>query len=186
LSPEQLKLQTQTVALGRRLHASWQRYLQQHAQQVDHRYAQLTHPARALKQQQSNLQQQYMRLTRGVNERLRRTRQQQAYLGARFAHKTPDAQIVMHCEALSRSGRQLARAQSRILKDKFVSLRQQSEQLDLVSPLAVLGRGYSIVRNKSDAVIRRPQEVGIGEEISIQLNSGKLDCEVIDIHEADS
>jgi exodeoxyribonuclease VII large subunit len=47
-----------------------------------------------------------------------------------------------------------------------------------ISPLAVLGRGYSIVQQKNGNVVRSSNEVQPGENISITLAQGGFDCEV--------
>lgn len=185
LSPEQIQMQIQSAALGRRLRDSWQRYLQKQAQRVDFKYAQLKHPASALKLQRKNLQQQYHRLQQSSTETLKRARQQHSYIGARFLNKTPQTSIAQLGNELSRASEQLVRSHRRIMENKFRCLHEQSEQLDLVSPLAVLGRGYSITRDKNSAVVRRHDEVKVGQEIQVQLSSGHLDCEVSSIHEAE-
>lgn len=57
--------------------------------------------------------------------------------------------------------------------------------LHAVSPLAVLGRGYSIVQQKNGDVIRSCTEVRLGEAISITLAQGRIGCEVKQITQAD-
>jgi exonuclease VII large subunit len=44
--------------------------------------------------------------------------------------------------------------------------------------LAVLGRGYSIIRQKNGEVLRSYTEVHLGEDLSITLAQGRIDCEV--------
>lgn len=54
--------------------------------------------------------------------------------------------------------------------------------LDAVSPLAVLGRGYSIALAKtSKQVIRDSHKLTIGDEVEVMLDSGSLDAEVTGI-----
>ena len=48
-------------------------------------------------------------------------------------------------------------------------------QLDAMSPLAVLARGYSIVRHAdSGGVIRKTDQVEVGDPLQIQLAEGEL------------
>lgn len=50
-------------------------------------------------------------------------------------------------------------------------------QLHNLSPLAILGRGYSILSKVRDgAILRRSQDVHVGEEIIAQLSQGQLNC----------
>jgi exodeoxyribonuclease VII large subunit len=54
--------------------------------------------------------------------------------------------------------------------------------LDAVSPLAVLGRGYSITLGRTDRkVIRDSHELSVGEEIEVILDSGGFEAEVTKI-----
>ena len=69
----------------------------------------------------------------------------------------------------------------RILERKQMALAKQASLLNSVSPLATLGRGYSIVRklNKDDGlykVITRSADTTIGDEVNILLHEGQLDC----------
>jgi exodeoxyribonuclease VII large subunit len=52
-------------------------------------------------------------------------------------------------------------------------------QLHNLSPLAILGRGYSILsRVRDGAILRRSQDVRVGEEIIARLSQGELNCTV--------
>jgi exodeoxyribonuclease VII large subunit len=52
-------------------------------------------------------------------------------------------------------------------------------QLHNLSPLAILGRGYSILSKVRDgAILRRSQDVHVGEEIIARLSQGQLNCTV--------
>lgn len=52
-------------------------------------------------------------------------------------------------------------------------------QLTQLSPLAILGRGYSILMKVRDGtILRRAEDVRAGEEIVARLSRGQLDCTV--------
>jgi exonuclease VII large subunit len=60
-------------------------------------------------------------------------------------------------------------------------LAEQATLLNSVSPLATLGRGYSIVRkynkdDKSYQVVTRSADTTVGDELNILLHEGQLDC----------
>ena len=44
-----------------------------------------------------------------------------------------------------------------------------------MSPLAVLGRGYSIVQHEG-AVVRSIQQVKVGQQIEVRVSDGALYC----------
>jgi len=54
-------------------------------------------------------------------------------------------------------------------------LRVLAGRLDALSPLAVLGRGYSITHRRRDGVILRSSaEIEAGEQIEVRLSRGRL------------
>ncbi len=52
--------------------------------------------------------------------------------------------------------------------------------LDAMSPLKVLGRGYSIAKTEEGKVLSSTDDVTVGERISLRLADGVLDCRVTD------
>ena len=72
----------------------------------------------------------------------------------------------------------LQRAQQQglsMLEHKFSSL---GEQLNLVSPLATLERGFAIARDQDANILRRSSQVELQQDIRIQLGQGELQCTV--------
>jgi len=58
-------------------------------------------------------------------------------------------------------------------------------RLDSLSPLAVLGRGYSLTRTPTGEVVHSPAQVRVGEAIRVLLHRGSLDARVTDTREQD-
>ncbi len=62
---------------------------------------------------------------------------------------------------------------------KHQATRSIASALDGLSPLAILGRGYSIVQMVPDgAVVKRARDVSVGDQVSARLADGRLLCEV--------
>ncbi len=53
-----------------------------------------------------------------------------------------------------------------------------SARLDALSPLAVLGRGYSITRDEAGRVIREASQVATGQKLTVMLQKGALGVRV--------
>jgi exodeoxyribonuclease VII large subunit len=51
-------------------------------------------------------------------------------------------------------------------------------RLDSLSPLAVLGRGYSLTRTPDGRIVRAAREVAAGDTVRVLLHEGSLDCRV--------
>lgn len=60
-------------------------------------------------------------------------------------------------------------------RERFVRL---AAALDAMSPLKVLGRGYSIAQKEDGAVLTSIQDAEAGEQISLRLADGSLCCQV--------
>ncbi|MCL2368840.1 MAG: exodeoxyribonuclease VII large subunit, partial [Oscillospiraceae bacterium] len=69
----------------------------------------------------------------------------------------------------------IARQQMAGRREVYVGL---AAKLDALSPLKVLGRGYSVVKGADDRVLSRAVDVEIGEKISVTLREGTLECTV--------
>jgi exodeoxyribonuclease VII large subunit len=81
---------------------------------------------------------------------------------------------------------QLVTRLHRQMKSVTLHRRQRVQQvvaeLNNLSPLAILGRGYSILYNLGTGqIIRRAQDVRIGDELKARLASGRLGCVVKDV-----
>jgi exodeoxyribonuclease VII large subunit len=64
-------------------------------------------------------------------------------------------------------------------------LRTAVGRLDSLSPLAVLGRGYSLTRTPTGEVVQSPAQVHVGDAIRVLLHRGSLDARVTDTREQD-
>ena len=60
-------------------------------------------------------------------------------------------------------------------------------QLNTLSPLAILGRGYSILQTvPAGQILHRASDVGVGQELEAQLASGRLSCTVTQVFDDSS
>ena len=69
-------------------------------------------------------------------------------------------------------------AARRICHGPAVQVERLSAALAALSPLAVLGRGYAIVRSESGHVVTSAAQARVGEGLSIQLADGRIDTTV--------
>ncbi|MFD0586808.1 exodeoxyribonuclease VII large subunit [Paenibacillus sp. GCM10027627] len=73
----------------------------------------------------------------------------------------------------------LEMAASSTTKSKKLRLHGAIRQLDALSPLKVMARGYSLVyKGESDALIKSAREVSEGDGITVRLVDGSLYCKV--------
>jgi len=98
-----------------------------------------------------------------------------------LARHTPQQRLAYQRQEVHELRRRLGQAMLRQQERKRAALGKTASLLHAISPLAVLGRGYSIVRQKNGEVVRNSAEVHVGEEISLTLARGRIDCEVTKI-----
>jgi exodeoxyribonuclease VII large subunit len=70
------------------------------------------------------------------------------------------------------------------LKQSKQQLAQLSSQLNTVSPLATLARGYSITFDDKQQVVTSSSQLKAGDKVAVKLAEGGFDAQVIKLNEA--
>ncbi|MNI79699.1 exodeoxyribonuclease VII large subunit [compost metagenome] len=66
-----------------------------------------------------------------------------------------------------------------LLRDKSQQLMSGIRQLDMLSPLKVMGRGYSLVYDEQGKkLIKSMNDVEPGDMVKVKVTDGELDCQV--------
>jgi exodeoxyribonuclease VII large subunit len=65
-----------------------------------------------------------------------------------------------------------------LLSRENVRLGQAGARLDALSPLASLGRGYSICLKTDGSVVSRVGQVGAGDDVRLRVSDGSIGCRV--------
>ncbi|MEO0532796.1 MAG: exodeoxyribonuclease VII large subunit [Cyanobacteria bacterium P01_A01_bin.123] len=80
---------------------------------------------------------------------------------------------------------QLSQRLRRSVNQRFQTARQQTQALNQtlasLNPEAVLRRGYALVRLQNDAIATAPQDINVGEEISLHWSQGLARATVTEI-----
>lgn len=61
-----------------------------------------------------------------------------------------------------------------------------ASRLHDLSPLAVIGRGYSLVRNDEGRIVSSVSQTAAGEDVSVQVSDGELICKVLSTAKVDT
>jgi len=98
-----------------------------------------------------------------------------ARLFARFARRTPAAELARRTQRLARAQPRLAAAVERALLAREARLSTEARSLEAVSPLAVLARGYAIARRAEDgAALTDVEALRPGAEVETRLARGSF------------
>lgn len=74
----------------------------------------------------------------------------------------------------------LQEGMTRFVIDKNGILNLLAAKLDLLSPLAILGRGYSLTYNAEGLLLRSVNQVELNDQIQIRLGEGSIGCQVLE------
>jgi exodeoxyribonuclease VII large subunit len=91
---------------------------------------------------------------------------------------SPVARTLNGRRALTDLQGRLERGVHRRLDRSRHALGGAAGRLDSLSPLAVLGRGYSLTRTPEGRIVRTWREIAAGDAVRVLLHEGSLDCRV--------
>ena len=67
-----------------------------------------------------------------------------------------------------------------IIENKSHNLQLKIQKLDLLSPLKILQRGYSICFNEQGELIKTKKQVKVNDLINVKLNDGNIKTKVVE------
>lgn len=145
----------------------------------------LTDPARALRDQHRRVDELTVRLRTAARIQHRHVAHRVALLTNTLSSLHPLARISQGRAVLTQLRGRLVSAGEHRIKVSRHRFETSVGRLQSLSPLAVLGRGYSLTRLASGAVVRRAAETHPGAVIEILLHEGSLDARVERVRERD-
>jgi exodeoxyribonuclease VII large subunit len=180
LVPDALAIDRQLRQLQQRLLTLQQRQVQAHAQRVDHLWARLQtqRPQARLARDRERLQHLRQRLLATLRERdqLRQSRLER--LQGRLLGQHPRTRLALLARSLAEQDQRLRRAITQLLERRGTRLQHAGHALHAVSPLATLERGYAILFDAGDHVVRSAKNVAAGTPLRARLVDGELSLKV--------
>ncbi|WP_065761912.1 exodeoxyribonuclease VII large subunit [Pseudomonas defluvii] len=183
LAPDSSDLQRRIDSLQRRLLLQMQNRLAHARLRVEGLSRRLRHPGERLRQQAQRLDDLDMRLRRAFEQRLNQRRERLARLDTRLAAQHPGRTLALLKQRLDSLSERLPRAMRETLKDRRQQLQATVQTLQVVSPLATLGRGYSILLDERGQAIRSASQTHNGQRLTARLGEGQLQVRVEDNHQ---
>lgn len=118
------------------------------------------------------------RLTASMAGRLERYRRSLNRLSASRMMVEPALYFKEKRMLLDFQSQRLTHGLERITAEQRKRLAKQAAALDALSPLKVLGRGYSIARKENGQLIAAVADGTPGEHFTLTVSDGTLDCEI--------
>jgi exodeoxyribonuclease VII large subunit len=175
--PDRLEQLQQLARRRQQLMQAWERRQRQLEQRLDLATRLLRPPSLQWSQRAARLEQLAQRLAQGG----RRTADASAArLGAGAARlRAPSLQV--QSAALQRVARSMAVAVSGRLDEQARRVELAAASIELVSPYAVLKRGYAMVTDEQGAVVRNAQTLTPGQAVAVALAEGRFEAQVLKI-----
>lgn len=136
-------------------------------------------PERALALRRQHVDELAARLEESVRRRLGAAAREREALERRLSARHPRAVIADARHALAPLPVRLGAAMRRLLEARRSRLGAAAQNLQAISPLTVLSRGYAITLDEQGHAVRDAREVPIGSQITVRLDRGTLDAEVM-------
>ena len=93
---------------------------------------------------------------------------------ASYAFKQPQNIIEQYTQVLDSKIRELTNYKSNLLNKKSSAFKEIVSKLEVLSPLGVLKRGYSLSVNKKGEIVRSVSEIKAGDKIKTRVVDGEI------------
>lgn len=158
-------------------------HLRQRLTRQDSRLQQ-QHPQLRLSRQQTALLKLQNRLEEGMQTRLRQASRQTERLQQRLLHTQPQVKVHRYQQQLQQYQYQLQQALERQLNAARQRFSVGYSQLEAVSPLATLARGYSVTTTADGKTLKKLKQIKTGDTLKTRLSDGWIESQVSGIHSA--
>ncbi|GAB9258587.1 exodeoxyribonuclease VII large subunit [Ligilactobacillus animalis] len=138
--------------------------------------------------QPNRLYEGYLQKLDGYQNRLKQAYREQLYqkeksfseLMTRLQSSSPKDTINLHKQQVVQLKKDLFRATEKYVGDREQRLIKATNALDMLSPLRVMGRGFSYV-TADEKIIKKTSDLTVGSEIKLHLSDGSVKAKVTKI-----
>jgi exodeoxyribonuclease VII large subunit len=169
------ELREQLAAMETRLQSGFRRDVTLRRDRVAQARSRLKDPRRVLQDLRLRIDEDAERITLALQRRVQHVRTALEGAGRALHAHNPHSRVLALRTHMGHLTDRLAAAHMRHVAAARARLGEASAQLDALSPLDVLSRGYAISRNaRSGRVVRSFRDVAIGQDVDVQLGDGWL------------
>ena len=183
LSPNQQEYRQYLLSYQHRLVSEIGASMRQSAQKIDWLARQLKHPGRRLQDHAHKLDLLETRLGRILHWQIGQRKSSIRGLRRTLLSNSPWRRLTgLRDSQISLSGR-LFRGMTSCLSNKTSNLNQLARNLNAVSPLNVLARGYSITYDQKHQVLRTSTDLKKGSIITTRLQTATVESKVLQVQD---
>lgn len=118
------------------------------------------------------------KLIRRIQDILARYRRQVEDFRISITHSKPRWKMEQSRQSLDYLSLRLQESMTGFMDDKNDILKLLSAKLDLLSPLHILAKGYSLTSDAEGHVVNTVTKLTPGQDVQVRLSDGKIDCTV--------
>jgi exodeoxyribonuclease VII large subunit len=138
------------------------------------------YPQKLFEQKTEHLDRTVEQANRLLKQKIADTNQKMKYLEQRLKSNHPQAQFDAANNKLGQQVKRMSRSFESIFKLKEKEFLSQVSTLNVLSPLKVMERGYSIAYDSKDHIIKSINHVKVGDSIKVTLTDGTLKAKIIE------
>ncbi len=178
ISPDRQALHDQLINYTHRLHRAVRSQHREYSSQIKLLIASLRDPHQQLQQRSQQIDELELRLHQQIGQFLKTPSHQLQTLEQRLKSQSPMLRLKLFQTQSQHLQQRLFSAIQSTLQQAKARYTTRASELDIVSPLATLNRGYAIARNPDKRIIRKSVETNIGDRIEVLLSEGSLQCSI--------
>ena len=174
LSPDAEAMLHQLRRYEQQLTEALDRTIKQLSFKVDYLQKRLQHPGKKLQQQSQHLDHLDIRLRRAIAIKIERLKAKADSVQQPLQHHNPREAIAHFQQRVVDALKLMSRSISLQLEQKNERINQTMHLLDTVSPLKTVGRGYAIIRDQQNRVVKTVANISTGDQLKGQLTDGEI------------
>ena len=147
-------------------------------QKIEYLKKNIRSPLMILREQNQKIDSYELQLKQNIKMLLAENKQALSLLRSRFKERSPNKYIQQLNTKIDNIKNLIKKEiKSSINRNTFL-IQEYEKNLEILNPLSILERGYSIIQNKSGESIKSNQDVHVGETLTARLNKGFIDVKV--------
>ena len=147
-------------------------------QKIEYLKKNIRSPLMILREQNQKIDSYELQLKQNIKMLLTENKQTLSLLRSRLKERSPNKYIQQLNTKIDNIKNLIKKEiKSSINRNTFL-IQEYEKNLEILNPLSILERGYSIIQNKSGESIKSNQDVKVGETLTARLNKGFIDVEV--------
>lgn len=167
VSPDQDEWLNWLSGIENRLKQLINQQLLSQQQQLQWLQKRLKHPGQALEEIAQRIDELSMRMEQAFSLKIQLRQEKLLTLGAQLQQHSPVHSLEQKKEQLNYLQKRLQQNLQSYFEQQQKKLASLARELDAYSPLSILGRGYTLVKDEHNSLVKSARQLKIGEEIKL-------------------